>query len=214
MRYWLALGALSLASVAAYPQVEKEPPRVYSAQLEAAESGQLHLVLDPKVQRLGLCVENVLLKSFPIVKGRVKGLTEGALGDVVFILETSLPEPERPDLTGRTSEDPSAAARSVLISVWREGQLNQSPTEYSLDFRPGLRLVVQPSRESTWEGDARWWLRRLKESWQAMERSIRNQRTDLEVEIVLNAEMAQRLYQALVPEMILVIAPGGLASYR
>ena len=187
---------------------------MFAAQLQAAESGELHLVLDPQALQLGLCVENVLLKVFPIIRGRVKGMEEGRMRDEVFTLETFLPEPERPDLTGRTTEDPSAAARSVLISTWREGQLNQSPTEYTLDFGPGIRLSIHPDRESSWEGDMRWWSRRLAESWRAMMLSIQKQPAELEVEITLDAEMAQRLYQALIPQMILVITPGGLDSYR
>lgn len=211
--WWFALGILGLASTVVLQENEELPP-VYSAQLEAAESGQLHLVLDPKAKQLGLCAENVLLMAFPIIQGRVQGLPEGELGTVVFTLETNLPEPERPDLTGGPSEETSAAARSVLISTWREGQLDQSPTEYGLDFRPGLRLVVHSAGEASWEGGTRWWVRRLKESWQAMLQSIRNEDSGMEVEISLKAEMAQRLYQALIPDMILVVAPGGLASYR
>jgi hypothetical protein len=180
------------------------------AELAAAESHRLYLVLDPWTRRLDLKADGVVLRRF-VAEGALWGqprLAGGAAAwpAAVFSLRTEIAEPDRPRIPVGA---PSKGVALTEAERRRDELLSQAPTHYRLRFEPALDLSIRgetgievlPRRLSS--------LRHLVlEGWENAALTLLRRPLPPRVVLTLRPEEAQRLFLALQPEMqLLVKAP-------
>lgn len=230
----LALLAAQLAAVppplpAAAPQGAKafapaRDPRARAAHLEAelaaARSDRLYLVLDPWTRRLDLKADGLLLRRFQLERalwGRPWLVRrEPAWAAASFALVTEIPEPDRPRIAV------GAASKGVALTAAerrRDELLAQAPTHFRLRFEPGLEVEpeAQTSLYVSVRGEAGVEVlpgrlyrarHRLVEGWENAGAWLLRRPLPPRVVLILRPAEAQRLFLALQPEMrLLVKAP-------
>lgn len=189
-------------------------PRARAAHLEAelaaARSHRLYLVLDPWTRRLDLKADGLLLRRFQLAGalwGRpwlVRG--EPAWPAAGFALVTEIAEPDRP----RIPVGPASKGVALTEAERRRDQLlAQAPTHFRLRFEPGLDLAIRGEAGVDVLPGRLYRLRhRLVEGYENLALLLLRRPLPPRVVLTLPPEEAQRLFLALQPEMqLLVKAP-------
>lgn len=181
-----------------------------AAELEAARSHELYLLLDPRGPQIDLKASGLLLQRFP-VESALFGSPRLGGGDASwpaasFRLVSELPEPERPQVAIGKSAPPEAAGLGKPVT---EADLDGVPTHYRLRFAPALDLSVLgeagvpdfPGRPGRL-----WRLRhRLLEGWGALARRLTGEAVPPRVVLFMRPEDARRLFVALKADTRLVV---------
>jgi hypothetical protein len=186
-----------------------------TAELRAARSHKLYLVLDAAASRLELKADGLLLHQFP-VESAVFGRSRLAGGDFAwpaasFILVSELEEPDRPRIPIQSAEEasPEAAPTSTRVSAAREEVLAETPTHYRLRFVPTLDVSVLGEAGVSHLPGRVWRIRhRLVEGWEAVLLRLRGKPVPPRVVLTMTPREARRLFLVLLPETRLVVRAG------
>ena len=196
-----------------------------NAELEAARTHRLYLVLDPTVPALDVMTDGLLLRRFP-VESALFGLSRLAGGAVAwpaygYTLASEIEEPERPKIpiqepepTQGTESGPALPATAQpAFSEAREEALAQSPTHFRLRFYPTLDLSILGEAGVANLPGRLWRLRhRLLEGWEAAALRLRGEPMPPRVVLTLRPEEARRLFLVLAPRTRLIIRPSAPAK--
>ncbi len=206
----LALGPAGAVLAAGAPgRVPAARAAHLEAELAAAGSHALYLVLDPWTRRLDLKADGVVLRRFQAERAlwaqpRLAG--EAAWPAAAFALQTEIPEPDRPRIPVGA---PSRGVALTEAERRRDELLAQAPTHFRLQFEPALELSIRG------EAGIEVLPRRLAhlrtlflEGWENAALTVLRRPLPPRVVLTLRPEEAQRLFLALQPEMqLLVKAP-------
>lgn len=187
-----------------------------AAELRAARSHQLYLVLDPAASRLELKADGVLLHQFP-VESALFGRSRLAGGELAwpaasFILVSELEEPDRPRIPIQSAEAAAeeATPTSTRVSAAREEVLAETPTHYRLRFVPTLDVSVLGEAGVSHLPGRVWRIRhRLVEGWEAVLLRLRGKPVPPRVVLTMTPREARRLFLVLLPETRLVVRADG-----
>ena len=215
-----AMSAPALAAPALADAAAEADRRAYlAAELTAARTHALYLVLDRDVPSIDLKADGIVLRRFlvkraefgePRIAGKAMSWPAAS-----FALVSELPEPDRPRVPipkpAGKEEDAGAKPSGPLpvekIAKERAKALTEVPKTYRLKFSPDLVLVVRGEPRPTSLGSR---LRRLGytllEGWEGFIAWSRTEPIPARVVVYLAPEDARRLFQALAPEIHLVIA--------
>ena len=220
-----AVLALLLLGAAAVPRAPGERARAGSlaAELGAARSHQLYLLLDPRTPALDLKVDGVLLRRFP-VESALFGRSRLAGGDYAFpayaySLVSQLDEPERPKIpiqapATEPADLPEPGAKpgfdphhaNPAVSPASEDLLARAPTHFRLRFDPALDVSILGEAGVANLPGRLWRTRhRLIEGWEALFLRLRGQTVPPRVVLYLTPQDARRLFLALLPKMRMVL---------
>ena len=222
----LLLMALSAAPHRAEGRAEKTPSAArtraaaLNAELEAARTHRLYLVLDPTVPALDLKTDGLLLRRFP-VESALFGLSRLASGAVAwpafgYTLASEIEEPERPKIpiqappptAGSEPGQALPATASPAFSEAREEALAQAPTHFRLRFYPTLALSILGEAGVANLPGRLWRLRhRLLEGWEAVGLRLGGEPVPPRVVLTLRPEEARRLFLVLAPRTRLIVRP-------
>ena len=214
------------AAAGAPPRLnEKTRAAALSAELAAAKSHQLYLVLDPFAPELDLAVDGIVLRRFP-VESALFGRSRLAGGDLAwpadsYTLVSQLDEPERPKIPIQTPApaaapppdakpgfDPSHA--NPAIRPASEELLERAPTHFRLRFEPALDVSILGEAGVANLPGRLWRARhRLIEGWEALWQRLHGQTVPPRVVLTVTPEQARRLFLALLPKMRLVLKVTG-----
>ncbi len=206
--------ALLAAQLAAATTLGGRDPGARAAHLEAelaaARSHRLYLVLDPWTRRLDLKADGLLLRRFQLERalwGRpwlLRG--EPAWPAASFALVTEIPEPDRPRIAVGA---PSKGVALTAAERRRDELLAQAPTHFRLRFEPGFDLSVRgEAGVDVLPGRFYRARHRLLEGWENVGAWLLRRPLPPRVVVTLPPAEAQRLFLALQPEMrLLVRAP-------
>lgn len=179
------------------------------AELTAARSRDLYLVLDARGRYLDLKANGILLRRFP-VESALYGSPRLGGGDAVwpavsFKLVSELAEPERPKIPiQQAAPVPAETGRAALGKPVTEASLEGVPTHYRLRFEPALDLSILG--EAGMAVGGLWRLRhRLLEGWSALGRRLLGEPVPPRAVLFLKPEEARRLFVSLKPEARLVV---------
>jgi hypothetical protein len=186
------------------------------AELRAARSHKLYLVLDPAASHLELKADGLLLHRFPVESAQL-GRSRLAGGEVAwpaaaFTLVSELDERERPKIPIQPQDkEPAgtgpAGATSTRVSAAREEALANAPTHYRLRFVPTLDVSVLGEAGVSHLPGRVWRVRhRLVEGWEAVYLHLRGKPVPPRVVLTMTPREARRLFLVLLPETRLVIA--------
>jgi len=192
------------------------------AELRAARSHKLYLVLDPAASHLELKADGLLLHRFPVESAQL-GRSRLAAGEVAwpaaaFTLVSELDERERPKIEIQPHDkEPAgtgpAGATSTRVSAAREEALADAPTHYRLRFVPTLDVSVLGEAGVSHLPGRVWRVRhRLAEGWEAVYLRLRGRPVPPRVVLTMTPREARRLFLVLLPETRLVIAAAKPAS--
>jgi hypothetical protein len=227
---WLAGAALLLlceAAAGAPPRLnEKTRAAALAAELAAAKSHQLYLVLDPFTPELDLAAEGIVLHRFP-VESALFGRSRLAGGDLAwpayaYALVSQLDEPERPKIPIQ-GPAPGTATGAMGTEAAKPGfdpkhanpavhpasadLLERAPTYFRLRFEPALDISILGEAGVAIPGRL-WRARhRLIEGWEALWLRLRGESVPPRVVLTLTPGEARRLFLALLPKMRLVLKP-------
>jgi hypothetical protein len=190
-----------------------------AAELRAARSHKLYLVLDPAASHLELKADGLLLHRFPVESAQL-GRSRLAGGEVAwpaaaFTLVSELDERERPKIPIQPiqtqDKEPDATnpagATSTRVSAAREEALADAPTHYRLRFVPTLDVSVLGEAGVSHLPGRVWRVRhRLVEGWEAVYLRLRGKPVPPRVVLTMTPREARRLFLVLLPETRLVIA--------
>jgi len=232
LRRW-ALPVLLFSVGAATGALAGPPPRLnertraaaLSAELGAARSHQLYLVLDPFTPELDLAVDGAVLRRFP-VESALFGRSRLAGGDLAwpadsFTLVSQLDEPERPKIPVQTpapAAAPPADAKpgfdphhaNPAVSPASEELLERAPTHFRLRFEPALDVSILGEAGVANLPGRLWRTRhRLIEGWEALLLRLRGQTVPPRVVLYVTPEDARRLFLSLLPKIRMVLAAPG-----
>jgi hypothetical protein len=196
-----------------------------AAELGAARSHQLYLVLDPATPEIDLAVDGTVLRRFP-VESALFGRSRLAGGDLAwpayaYTLVSQLDEPERPKIpiqgpapaetavaggeAAKPGFDPKHANPAVHPAS--EDLLERAPTYFRLRFEPALDISILGEAGVAIPGRL-WRARhRLIEGWEALWLRLRGETVPPRVVLTLTPGEARRLFLALLPKMRLVLKP-------
>lgn len=188
-----------------------------AAELRAARSHKLYLVLDPAASHLELKADGLLLHRFPIESAQL-GRSRLAGGEVAwpaaaFTLVSELDERERPKIAIQPQDKepagtgPAAGATSTRVSAAREEALADAPTHYRLRFVPTLDVSVLGEAGVSHLPGRVWRVRhRLVEGWEAVYLRLCGKPVPPRVVLTMTPREARRLFLVLLPETRLVVA--------
>lgn len=187
-----------------------------AAELRAARSHKLYLVLDPAASHLELKADGLLLHRFPIESAQL-GRSRLAGGEVAwpaaaFTLVSELDERERPKIPIQPQDkEPAGAgpagATSTRVSAAREEALADAPTHYRLRFVPTLDVSVLGEAGVSHLPGRVWRVRhRLVEGWEAVYLRLCGKPVPPRVVLTMTPREARRLFLVLLPETRLVVA--------
>ncbi len=188
---------------------------ILAAELRAARSHKLYLVLDPLASRLDLKADGLLLHRFPVESARF-GRSRLAGGELAwpaaaFTLVSELDERERPRIPIQSQDGEPAAAgpaapTSTRVSAAREVALADAPTHYRLRFVPTLDVSVLGEAGVSHLPGQVWRVRhRLVEGWEALFLRLRAKPVPPRVVLTMTPREARRLFLVLLPETRLVV---------
>ena len=226
----VALAAVALAAAAATAQQAPEgvaatpplPPRqaYLAAELEAAKTGQLYLVLDPQAPSLDLKCEGVLLHRFPLAGARFAPPPRSSgpprWPGVAFQLAGGLAEPDRPlieppplgaeDAPAPPKEEPTTPTGGIDFAArQRQEILHRAPPQYLLTFAPALEVSVQGVAGAPGATSPRLF-QRLGEGWRRLRRWFAGPELPPRVTLEMPEEEARRLFLDLEPQIRLLVA--------
>jgi hypothetical protein len=217
------LALLLVAAAPVRPPGERTRAGSLAAELGAARSHQLYLLLDPRTPALDLKVDGVLLRRFP-VESALFGRSRLAGGDYAFpafayTLVSQLDEPERPKIPiqapatepaappepgAKPGFDPHHANPAVRPAS--EDLLARAPTHFRLRFDPALDVSILGEAGVANLPGRLWRTRhRLIEGWEALLLRLRGQTVPPRVVLYLTPQDARRLFLALLPRIRLVL---------
>jgi hypothetical protein len=211
-------GAPSPAGAAAEAPARAARAAYLAAEVRAARSHRLYLVLDPGASRLELKADGLLLHRFPVESalfGRSR-LAGGAFAwpAASFTLVSELEEPDRPRIPIQSQDKEreqagQAAPTSTRVSAAREEAIADAPTHYRLRFVPTLDVsVLGEAGVSNLPGRVWRTRHRLLEGWEAVLLRLRGKPVPPRVVLVMSPREARRLFLTLLPETrLLVYAP-------
>lgn len=190
------------------------------AEIEAAKSGALYLVLDPRAQQLNLKCEGVLLHRFALTGARFAPPPRSAgparWPAIAFTLATGLAEPERPEIVPPKPDAADAPAPAKpepttptggidFAARQREEILRRAPSRYLLTFSPGLEVSVVGVAGTA--ADASPGLApRLAEGWRRLRRWFAGPTLPPRVTLEIPEDEARRLFLDLQPDLRLLVA--------
>jgi len=223
---------------------EKTRAAALAAELAAARSHQLYLLLDPFAPELDLAVDGIVLRRFP-VESALFGRSRLAGGDLawpadLYTLVSQLDEPDRPKIpiqnpapnaaTGTESAvgtesagSPGEASRpgfdphhaNPAIRPASEELLERAPTHFRLRFEPALDVSILGEAGVANLPGRLWRARhRLIEGWEALWLRLHGQTVPPRVVLTVKPEEARRLFLALLPKMRLVLKVTAAAGKR
>ena len=221
----LAIVAGAAASSAAAPGDTPAPavaPRqaYLAAEVEAAKTGELYLVLDPQAPSLDLKCQGVLLHRFALAGARFAPppRSSGAVRwpAVAFQLSGGLSEPDRPlieppppggdDAPAPAKEEPATPTGGIDFAArQREEILHRAPPEYLLTFTPSLEVSVQGVAGAP-GAPAPSLAQRLAEGWRRLRRWFAGPELPPRVTLEIPEEEARRLFLDLEPQIRLLVA--------
>ena len=198
------------------------PPReaYLTAEIEAAKTGELYLVLDPQTPGLDLKCQGVLLHRFPLASARFAPppRSAGAVRwpAVAFQLAGGLSEPDRPlieppppgadDAPAPAKEEPATPSGGIDFAArQREEILHRAPPEYLLTFTPDLEVRVQGVAGAPGAASPSL-AQRLGEGWRRMRRWFEGPNLPPRVTLEIPEEEARRLFLDLEPQIRLLVA--------
>lgn len=217
------VAALLLCGLPGISGAAREPSRerdaraaALAAELRAARSHKLYLVLDPAASHLELKADGLLLHRFPVESAQL-GRSRLSGGEVAwpaaaFTLVSELDERERPKIPiqpqdKEPAETGPAGATSTRVSAAREEALADAPTHYRLRFVPTLDVSVLGEAGVSHLPGRVWRVRhRLVEGWEAVYLRLRGKPVPPRVVLTMTPREARRLFLVLLPETRLVIA--------
>jgi hypothetical protein len=189
-----------------------------AAELAAARSHRLYLVLDPAGPALELRADGLMLRRFPVESARF-GRSRLAGGELswpayAFSLTSELQEPERPRIPIQAPEANPQNARAPLpataapaFGAAQEEALGKVPAYYRLRFEPPLDVSVLGEAGVAGLPGRLWRARhRLVEGWEALAAALRGREVPPRVVLVMTPGEARRLFTALLPRMQMVLA--------
>jgi hypothetical protein len=177
------------------------------AELAAARSHRLYLVLDPWTRRLDLKADGVVLRRFQAARAHwgqpLLARGEAAWPAAAFSLLTEIPEPDRPRIPAGA---PSKGVALTEAERRRDELLAQAPTHFRLRFEPALDVSIRG--EAGADVLRRRLGHRLVEGWENTALTLLRRPLPPRVVLTLRPAEAQRLFLALQPDMqLLVKAP-------
>ena len=189
------------------------------AELEAAKSGDLYLVLDPQAPRLELRCEGVLLHSFTLSGARFapppRTAGPASWPAVAYQLTAGLGEPDRPliappppggeETPPPPAEPPSSTGGIDFAAKQRAEVLHRAPAQYLLTFSPDLEINVLGV---TGDGAAASpsLAQRLDEGWKRLHRWFSGPKLPPRVTLELPEDEARRLFLDLEQQIRLLVA--------
>lgn len=182
------------------------------AEVEAARSRELYLVLDPAVATLEVRAEGQTLLVLPVERAvltRAPGGGTASWPALSFRLAGEPPTVRRPVLTppdGRAAATPapppSPGERLDFRARQRRELLDRAPASYLLRFEPGLEVAVEGDGAAA-PGTGGW-----REAGARLAARLGADRPPDRLRLVLAADAARRLCLTLRPAMpLLVVAP-------
>jgi hypothetical protein len=211
---WPAAAARGRAGAAA----ERARGAALEAQIEAASSHRLYLLLDPAGPALELRADGLVLRRFPVESARF-GRSRLAAGELAwpaygFLLVSQLQEPERPKIPIQAPETNPADAKAPLhatatpaFGAAREEAFGKVPSHYRLRFDPPLDVSILGEAGVANLPGRLWRARhRLTEGWEALAATLRGQAVPPRVVLTMTPDEARRLFVTLLPRMRLVLA--------
>jgi hypothetical protein len=218
----LAGAAAALAGGGDEPSAEEARLRkaVVEAEIEAAASGDLYLVLVPAASRLDVRCEGMLLKSFPAAAARFAPAAGEASGDrwpaIAYRLKSEL-DLVRPEIIPPTPgaeppakppELPTTPTGGIDFAArHRRETLDRAPGRYVLRFAPDLDLEVRGlgGREDEPVGFFARLGQRLAGGWRTIRRWFPSEPLPPRVVLDFSEDEAKRLFLALEPEIRLLV---------
>jgi hypothetical protein len=196
-----------LQPAAARPEAEKSGRALsLEAELRAARSHQLYLVIDPRGPQVDLKASGMLLRSFPAERALFASPRLGRAEDrwpaAGFRLVSELPEPERPKI--RIPDQGKTKAK--VGGPVTEANIQGVPTHYRLRFAPALDVSVLGEAGLPELPGRLFRLRhRLLEGWGALFGRLAGDPLPPRVVLIMKPEDARRLFVALKPDIDLVM---------
>jgi hypothetical protein len=217
--------ATPLVAGAARGAAERARAGALEAELAAARSHALYLVIDPAGPTgpaVELKADGLVLRRFP-VESALFGRSRLAAGELAwpaygFTLVSELQEPERPKIPIQAPENDPANAKAPVpatatpaFGAAREEAFAKTPTHYRLRFDPPLDVSILGEAGVANLPGRLWRARhRLLEGWEALLATVRGQTVPPRVVLTMAPDDARRLFVTLLPKMRLVIAgPSG-----
>lgn len=188
-----------------------------AAEVSAARSHRLYLVLDPFGPAVELKADGLLLRRFPVERA-LFGRSRLAGGDLAwpafgFTLASEIEEPERPRIPIPSAPAPEAAPGTATPATAspdfdraRREAFAKAPTHYRLRFYPTLDVSVLGEAGVAHLPGRLWRARhRLVEGWEAVALALRGEPIPPRVVLVMTPDEARRLYVTLLPRTRLLI---------
>jgi hypothetical protein len=176
------------------------------AELAAARSHGLYLLLDSRGPQVDLKASGMLLHSFPVERALFGsprlGRFHSGWSAASFRLVSELPEPERPKI--RIPE--KGKTKAQLGGPVTEADVAGVPTHYRLRFEPALDVSVLGEAGLPKLPGRLFRLRhRLLEGWSALFGRVAGEPLPPRVVLLMKPEDARRLFVALKPDINLVV---------
>lgn len=181
------------------------------AEIEAARSRELYLVLDPAAGRLEVRAEGQALLALPVERAVLAHADRGATPSwpaLSFRLAGEPPAVRRPVLTppdgsaaAAPAPPPAPGERLDFRARQRRELLDRAPASYLLRFEPALEVAVEGDGAAA-PGTGGW-----RETRARLAARFGAPRPPDRLRLVLPADAARRLCLTLGPSMRLLVAP-------
>jgi hypothetical protein len=190
-----------------------------TAEIEAAKTGELYLVLDPLAPSLDLKCQGVLLHRFPLAGARFAPPPRSSgpvrWPAVAFQLAGGLAERDRPlieppppgaDDAPAPPQEPTTPVGGIDFAArQRQEILHRAPPQYLLTFAPDLEVSVQGVAGAP-GAPAPSLAQRLDEGWRRLRRWFAGPALPPRVTLEIPEEEARRLFLDLEPQIRLLVA--------
>jgi hypothetical protein len=213
-----ALAAALVASGEPAGAISRAREQYLAAELAAARSRSLYLVLDPRSQAVDLKVDGFLLHRFAADRallGSPWGTGTPVWPALIYHLTSDVPAPDREQIPIRPpSPPPPRGVRSMASPAGVEpplgmpqDSLRQVPSRYLLHFEPDLDLTVVGQDGAVDLSTLLWRLgRRWREGWQVAGDRLAGRQVTPHLLLVMAPDEARRLFLSLRSDTRLLIA--------